>query len=109
MRASSIGIRNVESGPALCCEPGAIEWNYSRSETIADLGVHIAGLCLGFTAAAVLLGLAAAHAATRQFLAASLYALGLVLMLTLSAAYNLWPVCSMKWRLRRFDHSAIYV
>ena len=35
-------------------------------------------------------------------------AVGLVTMLALSAAYNMWPVLPAKWVLRRFDHSAIY-
>jgi hemolysin III len=109
MRDSSTGLRKVETTSPVCCDPGAIDWNYSRSETIADLGVHVAGLCLGIAAAAVLLALAASHAAIRDLVAASLYALALLLMLTISAAYNLWPVCPAKWRLRRFDHSAIYV
>ncbi|WP_204351040.1 PAQR family membrane homeostasis protein TrhA, partial [Serratia marcescens] len=26
-----------------------------------------------------------------------------------SATYNLWPVSPVKWLLRRFDHSAIYL
>ena len=30
-------------------------------------------------------------------------------MLGFSAAYNLWPVSRIKWLLRRFDHSAIYL
>jgi len=34
---------------------------------------------------------------------------GLLLMLGLSATYNLWPVSPTKWVLRRLDHSAIYV
>jgi hemolysin III len=109
MRASSSGIQKFETTSPACCDPGAIAWNYTRSETIADLGVHVTGLCLGITAATVLLALAATRAATRDFVAASLYTLGLLSMLALSAAYNLWPVCPMKWRLRRFDHSAIYV
>jgi hemolysin III len=29
--------------------------------------------------------------------------------LTISALYNLWPVSPVKWLLRRFDHSAIYL
>ena len=37
------------------------------------------------------------------------YVIGLVTMLALSAAYNLWPVLPAKWVLRRFDHSAIYL
>ena len=89
--------------------PGAIVWSYSRFETIADLTVHVIGLCFGFLAASVLLAFAAAYAATVHLVAASIYAAGLVSMLTFSAAYNLWPVSPMKWLLRRFDHSAIYV
>src|SRR5262249_16379713 len=34
---------------------------------------------------------------------------GLVTMLVFSAAYNMWPVSPVKWVLRRFDHSAIYL
>ncbi len=30
-------------------------------------------------------------------------------MLVISAVYNLWPVSPVKWILRRFDHSAIYL
>jgi hemolysin III len=37
------------------------------------------------------------------------YVTGLLAMLGLSATYNLWPVSPVKWVLRRFDHSAIYV
>jgi hemolysin III len=35
--------------------------------------------------------------------------MGLLLMLALSAAYNMWPISPAKWVLRRFDHSAIYL
>src|SRR5262245_10199614 len=37
------------------------------------------------------------------------YVIGLVTMLVISAAYNMWPVSPVKWVLRRFDHSAIYL
>ena len=37
------------------------------------------------------------------------YVIGLVTMLALSAAYNMWPISPAKWVLRRFDHSAIYL
>jgi hemolysin III len=33
----------------------------------------------------------------------------LLAMLGFSAAYNMWPISSVKWVLRRFDHSAIYL
>jgi len=32
-----------------------------------------------------------------------------VAVLVISALYNLWPVSQVKWALRRFDHSAIYL
>ena len=37
------------------------------------------------------------------------YVTGLVTMLALSAAYNMWPVLPTNWVLRRFDHPAIYL
>jgi len=37
------------------------------------------------------------------------YVIGLITMLAFSAAYNMWPVSPVKWVLRRFDHSAIYL
>src|SRR5262245_2497000 len=33
----------------------------------------------------------------------------IVSMMTLSAGFNMWPVLPVKWVLRRFDHSAIYL
>jgi hemolysin III len=93
----------------LCRDPGAIAWNYTRAETIADLTVHVTGLCFGFAAATILLAHAAIYAATMNIVAASIYSLGLLSMLIFSAGYNLWPICSMKWWLRRLDQSAIYV
>jgi hemolysin III len=38
-----------------------------------------------------------------------IYLLALLTMLGASAAYNLTPVSPLKWLLRRFDHSVIYV
>ncbi len=39
----------------------------------------------------------------------TIYIIGLLSMLGLSAAYNLWPISPRKWLLRRFDHSSIYL
>src|SRR5262245_32095947 len=90
------GVQGIETGAPVCRDPGAIVWNYTRTETVADLTVHVTGLCFGFAATAVLLALAAIHAATTDIIAASIYPLGLLSMLTISAAYNLWPICPMK-------------
>lgn len=88
---------------------GAIRWNYDRAELIADGVIHGLGVGCGLVAATALITLSGVYASTSQLVTVSIYAAGLLAMLSLSAAYNLWPVTPFKWRLRRFDHSAIYV
>jgi hemolysin III len=88
---------------------GAIHWTYDRAELIADSVVHITGLSLGLVAAITLIVLTGLSASTLDVVTVSIYAAGLVAMLAFSAVYNLWPVSPVKWILRRFDHSAIYV
>ena len=109
MRVSTNGMQATQAVSAIYPDPGAIPWNYSRSETIADLTVHIVGLCFGVAAATNLLAPALSHPAAADLIAGSVYVFGLLSVLTLSASYNLWPVCPMKWWLRRFDQSAIYI
>ena len=60
-------------------------------------------------AATALVVLTAVYATPIELAAVSIYVTGLLVMLVLSATYNLWPVSPAKWVLRRFDHSAIYV
>src|SRR6202011_4599433 len=88
---------------------GAIRWNYDRAELIADGVVHVVGVCFGLIAATVLVVLTAVYATAFEVAVVSVYVVGLLAMLVLSATYNLWPVSRAKWVLRRFDHSAIYV
>ncbi|CAN7686332.1 hemolysin III family protein [Bradyrhizobium sp. LjRoot220] len=88
---------------------GAVRWNFDRSELIADGVVHIVGICFGLVAATALIVLSAVYASAIDITVASVYATGLLAMLMLSAAYNLWPVSRAKWMLRRFDCSAIYL
>ena len=88
---------------------GAIRWNYDRVELIADGIVHAIGILSGVIAATVLVVLTAIYANPRDIVVVSIYVAGLLLMLGLSATYNLWPVSPTKWVLRRLDHSAIYV
>src|ERR1700737_3939659 len=88
---------------------GAIAWHYDRAELIADGIVHGIGVFDGLVAATVLIVLAAVFASTYEIVSVSVYAAGLLTMLGLSAAYNLWPVSRGKWLLRRLDHSAIYI
>jgi hemolysin III len=88
---------------------GAVRWNYDRAELIADGVVHGIGVFGGLVAATVLVVLTAIYATPFEVAGVSVYVAGLLTMLVLSAAYNLWPVSRAKWVLRRFDHSAIYV
>src|SRR5262244_3904693 len=88
--------------------PGQITWHYDRVEIIADGVVHAIGVCLGFIGAVAIVVMAVKI--ERINVAPILvYVIGLVAMLALSAAYNMWPVSPIKWVLRRFDHSAIYL
>ncbi|WP_315924624.1 PAQR family membrane homeostasis protein TrhA [Mesorhizobium sp. SP-1A] len=85
-------------------------WHYSRAELIADGIVHAVGIVLAIAAGSCLLTLAAFHAAPGEYIAAVFYVVSLLTVLSVSLAYNLWPVASpAKWVLRRFDHSAIYL
>ena len=94
---------------SLYAATGAIRWNYDRVELITDGIVHAIGFLSGVIAATVLIVLTAIYANPRDIVVVSIYVAGLLLMLGLSATYNLWPVSPTKWVLRRLDHSAIYV
>jgi hemolysin III len=76
---------------------------YTRNEIRADALVHGAGILAALVGSIVLL----AHAGVTWVLAA--YLICLVVMLACSAAYNLTPPSQLKWILRRFDHSAIFL
>src|SRR3978361_588803 len=80
---------------------GAIRWNYDRAELIADGVVHGVGVFSGVVAATVLMVLAAVYATPFEVVGVSIYVVGLLTMLMLSAIYNLWPVSRAKWILRR--------
>ncbi|KQZ14693.1 DNA-binding protein [Mesorhizobium sp. Root554] len=85
-------------------------WHYSRAELIADGIVHAVGIVLAIAAGSALLALAAFHTGPGEYIAAVFYVVSLLTVLSVSLAYNLWPVQSpAKWILRRFDHSAIYL
>jgi hemolysin III len=87
---------------------GQISWDYDRAEIIADGVVHALGVCLGLIGAVVIVVIAV-KLERIEVAPILVYVIGLVTMLGLSAAYNMWPVSPAKWILRRFDHSAIYL
>ena len=97
---------SYEPTPDTC--PGQISWHYERAEIIADGVVHAIGVCLGLIGAVMIIALAVKMDPI-DVAPILVYVIGLVTMLALSAAYNMWPVSPAKWVLRRFDHSAIYL
>jgi hemolysin III len=86
-----------------------VTWNYDRAEIIADGAVHAIGIALGIAGAVILLVIALRAAHHAEIAPVIIYIVGLLSMLGLSAAYNLWPISPRKWLLRRFDHSSIYL
>lgn len=70
--------------------------------------MHAIGVCLGLIGAVMIIALAVKMDPI-DVAPILVYVIGLVTMLALSAAYNMWPVSPAKWVLRRFDHSAIYL
>jgi hemolysin III len=68
---------------------------------------HAIGVCLGLIGAVTIV-MIAVRIERIEIAPILVYVIGLV-MLALSAAYNMWPVSPTKWILRRFDHSAIYL
>jgi hemolysin III len=87
---------------------GEIPWNYDRVEILADGVVHGTGIVLALIGTIALLAVTI-KLKPMELAPASIYSFGLLAMLGISAAYNLWPVSPTKWLLRRFDHSAIYL
>lgn len=79
---------------------------YSRSETVADGAVHVAGLALAIPASILLLIEAAGS--YRMTTAAALYAGCMVFAFIASAIYHLSPVDRTRPLLNRIDHAAIY-
>ena len=86
-----------------------IRRDYDRHEILADGIVHALGIVSGLVAVIVLLALAAPTAGAWELTSVAIYGGGLLAVLVISAVYNLWPVSPVKWVLRRFDHSAIYL
>jgi len=89
--------------------PYAGRFHLERSELIADGIVHAIGIVLAIVAGSALLVLAWPYAGRAEYVAALFYVVSLTTVLSISCAYNLWPISPTKWLLRRFDHAAIYL
>ncbi len=81
----------------------------SLGELLADGIVHALALLAGLIAFPLLLFHGLQTAGIGTFAALTVYAGGFFLMWGVSLAYNMTPPSSLRWLLRRFDHSMIYV
>lgn len=95
---------NVSTAPAVTYR------DYTLAELRADGAVHIVGVTLALAGSIALLSFMVDDRAARgSYLATAVYVITLVLSMSLSALYNIWPISPVKRFLRRFDHSAIYL
>ncbi len=90
-------------------DPFLQRFHISRAELWADGIVHAVGIVLAIAAGSALLGLSALRTAPAEYVSVVFYVASLLTVLSVSCAYNLWPVSRAKWILRRFDHAAIYL
>jgi len=81
---------------------------YHLAEIEADFAVHRFGMLVGAVAAAVLLALTAADN-PRTLWSVVAYSIGLMAMLSFSAAYHFHHSSERGELLRRLDHAAIFV
>jgi hemolysin III len=86
-----------------------LRWDYDKGEILADGIVHGLGIVFGVVAVTALFVATARTVGPWELTSVLIYGGGLLSVLTVSALYNLWPVSPVKWMLRRFDHSAIYL
>jgi hemolysin III len=89
--------------------PAGVTWDYDRVELITDGVLHVMGLVLGLGGAIAIIIITARSARVADTWSIVIYISALLTVLGLSAAYNMWPISPVKWVLRRFDHSAIYL
>ena len=89
--------------------PRMMKRPFSVGELLADGVVHTLALLVGLIAFSELLYHVLLRADFGLFAALAVYAAGFFLMFGFSLAYNMAPPSALKWLLRRFDHSAIYV
>ena len=82
---------------------------YSLAELLADGVVHAVALFAAVIGMAVLLLLVVTRRSGLETSAVAIYAAALIAMFGFSAAYNLIPPSPLKWLLRPFDHSSIYL
>ena len=89
--------------------PTAGRFEYDRAELWADGIIHGLGIVLGVIAVAGLVGSLPPEPLLSDLLPILIYSIAMLTVLSISAAYNMWPLSPVKWWLRRFDHAAIFL
>jgi len=82
---------------------------FTLEELIADGIVHGVGIVAGGAVGSVILALAVLKTAPSEVPALAVYIGSLLAVLSVSMAYNLWPVTPVKSILARFDQAAIFL
>lgn len=82
---------------------------YDLHEIVADGIVHGVGIVFALVGATALIFYVTLWGSLSAIAAAWIYAVGLILCLSISFTYNIWPHSDIKWLLRRLDHSAIFI
>lgn len=83
--------------------------SYSRPERIADLTMHILGVCLGTIAALQLIWLVSARADFAATASVLVYCFSVMASLVASLMYHFTPFEAWRPVFRRFDHAAIFL
>lgn len=83
--------------------------DYSRAERVADAVVHVIGVLAALAGVCAVFRMWYAQMPWPTFVATSVYAAGLILMLGASAAYHMGAHTAARPILRRIDHAAIYL
>ena len=89
--------------------PTAGRFEYDRAELWADGIIHGLGIVRGVIAVAGLVGSLSPEPSLSDLLPILIYSIAMLTVLSISAAYNMWPLSPVKWWLRRFDHAAIFL
>lgn len=83
--------------------------SFSPFELMADGLVHTVALLAGIIAFSILLAQVLWRGEIGVFAGLAVYCASYFLMFGFSLAYNMIPPSPLKWLMRRFDHSAIYI
>lgn len=86
-----------------------IRWSYTTAELWADGIIHVVGNALAIVGSITLFVALFFKVSSTELTIVAVYLVSLLTSLGFSAAYNIWPVGPVKWSLRRFDYSAIYL